>query len=99
MLKELYPTVHILEEVTINPRFGEALYLDFYIALHKICVEVHGEQHYKFSTLFHSSSAAFLLGRKNDATKETWCEINKIQFIALPYNEDVDEWRTKFSEG
>ena len=96
MLKKLYPTVLILEEVTINPRFGEALYLDFYIPLHQLCVEVHGQQHYKYSTMFHSSRADFLSQRKRDATKEEWCDINNIYFVALPYSEGIDEWRAKF---
>ena len=46
LLKEIYPTCPILEEVPISIRRSETLFLDFYIPLHSLCVEVHGEQHY-----------------------------------------------------
>ena len=55
LLKEMFPTCQLIEEVSIAPRKGEVLYLDFYIPLHSLCVEVHGEQHYKFIPHYHGN--------------------------------------------
>lgn len=93
ILKRIYPTMQILEEVTINIRKSEYLYLDFYIPLIKKCIEVHGEQHYKFVPHYHSNQLAFLKAKKRDYEKKEWCELNNIQYIELPYN-NQEEWET-----
>jgi hypothetical protein len=56
MLHEKFPTLQILEEVSIPLRSKETLYLDFYIPLIKKCIEVHGEQHYKFVPFYHTTN-------------------------------------------
>lgn len=95
LLKALYPTMNILEEVGVPIRQGVTYYLDFYIPLTKTVVEVHGPQHYEYSSLFHKTTADFALGQKRDANKKEWCEINGINFIELSYREDLDEWTRK----
>lgn len=87
-----FPTLQILEEVPIQLRKNETLYLDFYLPLKKMCFEVHGEQHYKFVPFYHSNILGFLKSQKRDREKQEWCEINGIKYIALPYNKE-DEWR------
>jgi hypothetical protein len=96
LIKRLYPTMQILEEVPINPRKSETLYLDFYLPLIKKCIEVHGEQHYKFSPHFHNTKLAFLKGQKRDKDKKEWCEINGICHIELPYDKS-DEWENRIT--
>lgn len=91
IIKKLYPTMQILEEVPINPHKSETLYLDFYIPLIKKCIEVHGEQHYKFVPHYHTNKLAFLKAQKRDNEKKEWCKINGIKFIELPYN-DQENW-------
>lgn len=91
LIKDRFPTMQVLEEVSIPLRRGKTLYLDFYIPLRKLAIEVHGEQHYKYSTLFHSSSKDFLDQRVNDRDKELWCRQNNIEYIVLPYN-TIDTW-------
>ena len=98
LLKTIYPTMQILEEIPINPRKSETLYLDFYIPLIKKCVEVHGEQHYKFTPYYHSNKLAFLKSQKRDKDKLEWCQINGIQYIELPYNLDINEWEKRINE-
>lgn len=98
LLKNIYPTMQILEEVPINPRKSETLYLDFYIPLIKKCIEVHGEQHYKFVPYYHSNKLAFLKSQKRDKDKLEWCQINGIKYIELPYNEDMSEWGKRIYE-
>lgn len=91
LIKKLYPTMQILEEVPINIRKSETLYLDFFIPLNKKCIEVHGEQHYNFIPFYHANKFAFLKSKKRDKDKKEWCELNGIQYIELPYNLE-SEW-------
>lgn len=98
LLKTIYPTMQILEEVPINPRKSETLYLDFYIPLIKKCIEVHGEQHYKFIPYYHSNKLAFIKAQKRDKDKAEWCKINGIQYIELPFDQDTTEWEKNIYE-
>jgi hypothetical protein len=97
LLAGLFPTLQILEEVPIKTRKSETLYLDFYLPLMKKCVEVHGEQHYKFIGFYHHTMMDFFRSQKRDNEKKEWCDINGISHITLPYNEDITEWRQKIS--
>lgn len=92
IIKDIYPTMQTLEEVPIHIRKSEVLYLDFYLPLIKKCIEVHGEQHYKFIVHYHTNKLAFLKAQKRDKEKQEWCEINGIKYIELPYNMQ-DKWR------
>lgn len=64
------------------------LELDFFIPEHDIAVEVQGQQHYRFSSLFHSTPEAFEEQLLRDALKRDMCcergilliEISDIQF-------------------
>jgi len=93
-----FPTLQVLEEVPIPLRRLDSLYLDFYLPLKKLCVEVHGEQHYKFVPFYHSSMLAFLKSQKRDREKQEWCEINGIQYIALPYSEITEQWKNRITD-
>lgn len=97
LLTSLYPTLQILEEVSIPLRKGETLYLDFYLPLLKWCVEVHGEQHYKFVPYYHGNMMSFLKSQKKDKQKQEWCIANSIRYIELPYNEDTEQWKKRLS--
>jgi hypothetical protein len=90
-----FPTLQILEEVPIPLRRSETLYLDFYLPLIKTCVEVHGEQHFKFVPFYHSTILNFLKAKKRDQEKIEWCEKNGIKHIILAYNESETEWKDK----
>jgi hypothetical protein len=92
ILYELFPTMRILEEVPIKPR-SKTQFLDFFINNIKLAVEVHGQQHYKFNTMYHASAQDFLNQRKNDTDKRDWCETNNITLIELPYDKKVEEWK------
>lgn len=91
LIKESYPTMQVLEEVPIQLRKSEILFLDFYIPLIKKCIEVHGEQHYNFNKFFHKSMLGFVKSKKRDKEKQEWCENNSILYVELPYN-DQDSW-------
>jgi predicted adenine nucleotide alpha hydrolase (AANH) superfamily ATPase len=66
--------------------------LDFYIPLSKLCIEVHGEQHYKFIPFYHGNIMSFLKAQKKDREKKEWCDNNNIRYIELPYNENQEQW-------
>lgn len=92
LIQQCYPTMQILEEVPIPLRRSETLFLDFYIPLIKKTIEVHGEQHYKFSKFYHNNQLGFLKHKKRDQEKQEWCYSNSITYIELPYNENADQW-------
>jgi hypothetical protein len=95
LLVSTYPTLQILEEVTIPLRKSESLYLDFYLPLKKICFETHGEQHYKFIPFYHGNILNFIKSQKRDRDKEQWCANNNITYVSLPYNETQEQWLEK----
>ena len=92
LLTTRYPTLQILEEVPIPLRRSETLFLDFYIPLIKQCVEIHGEQHYKFTPHYHINMLGFIKHKKRDRDKISWCELNGIQYIELPFDKSDSEW-------
>lgn len=95
LIHECFPTLQVLEEVPVYVRRSDILYLDFYLPLNKKCIEVHGEQHYKFNKFYHNTLLGFIKHKKRDQDKKDWCELNNIQFIELPFDQDLNEWRTK----
>lgn len=97
ILKEFFPTAPILEEVVAKLKRGKNAYLDFFIPSSNIVVEVHGQQHYKFNTMFHASAQDFIAQKKRDAELIDWCEINNLTYIELKYDESEEEWRQKIN--
>ena len=95
LLIEMFPTVQILEEVPVSITRSEKVFFDFYINTFKLAIEVHGQQHYKFNPLFHTSAQDFSSQRKRDARKKEWCEYNSITYIELPFNEKVEKWKSR----
>jgi len=91
LIKTIYPTMKVLEEIPVYIHRSDIAYLDFYIPLIKVCLEVHGEQHYKFTPFYHVNMMAFLKAQKRDRDKKEWCSINNIRMIELPYNQ-LDTW-------
>lgn len=95
LLTELYPTMTILEEVPIKLTHSDLAYLDFYIPLLKIAIEVQGEQHFKFTPFFHGTMNGFLKAKRIDNNKKEWCEINRITLLEFSFDESIDEWKDK----
>lgn len=99
LLKELYNSYRILEEVKLPGSTAlhrkSVLYLDFYIPTINKAFEVHGQQHYEYCPFFHKSKADFIKGQVRDDDKLNWCELNGIELITLKYSESDDEWRQR----
>lgn len=88
VLRKKYPTVSILEEVPIKIQIGggsktSTLYLDIYIPMLDLAVEINGEQHYRFIPHFHGSIDKFMRQCDNDKKKKKWCELNGISLISI----------------
>jgi hypothetical protein len=97
VLKEQFPTLQILEEVPIPVRRSDNYYLDFYIPMLKMAVEVHGEQHFKFVAFYHNNQLGFLKSQKRDREKREWCDINSIGYIEFPFNEEIEDWSKRLN--
>lgn len=95
LIKQIFPTSTLLEEVPIKTEPRQTLYLDFYMPLYQIAIEVHGAQHFKYTTHFHKNKMAYILQLKRDRQKQEWCSLNNIQLTVLKYNEAEDEWTRK----
>ena len=103
ILKQIFHSYRILEEVklpgsTESHRKG-VLYLDFYIPQIMLAVEVHGQQHYKYTPFFHKNKAEFALAQSKDDDKIKWCELNKIDIIVLKYSDTDEQWRDQIENG
>ena len=97
MLREEYGSYRILEEVKLpgstKPNRRSVLYLDFFIPVIRLAVEVHGRQHYEYTPFFHKSKADYILSLNRDDDKASWCELNEIKLIVLKHSDGDDEWR------
>lgn len=92
---EAFPTLQVLEEVPVPITKSETLYLDFYLPLKRLCIEVHGEQHFKFIPFYHNNMLSFLKAQKRDRNKTEWCSINGINQIVFGFDEDIEIWKNK----
>src|SRR5699024_11548816 len=72
---------------------------DFYIPKYNLCIEYHGEQHYKDSGWFNSTEEFNDL-QKRDRIKKQYCIDNDIDFLEIPYNyrseEHTSELQSRF---
>ena len=91
LLKEAYPTLQVLEETSIPIRKNKTLFLDFYLPIRRLAIEVQGEQHFKFTSVFHKSPQDFIQQQKNDSNKQEWCEINGLELRILRFD-DQKNW-------
>ncbi len=97
IIQDIFHGYNILEEVklpgSVKPAKKSVLYLDFLIPNVKIGVEVHGQQHFKYTPFFHKSKAGFLNAKARDRDKAEWCEVNDIELIVLRYDSSQEYWR------
>ena len=98
LLSSIYPTLQICEEVSVDVRRNKKLFIDFYINTIKTVIEVHGSQHYKFNSLFHSCAQDFLNQKKRDQDLKEWCSLNNLNYIELPFNEDEEQWISRIQQ-
>jgi hypothetical protein len=100
IIEKCLPYSTVYEEVTLFGCIGvggSPLRADFLIPDIGIIIEVHGQQHYKYVKHFHSSETGFEIYKKNDEIKLNWAKMNRISYIALPYNE-IKKWENLIND-
>lgn len=95
LLKDLFPTALVLEEVSIPVREKQVLYADFFVPLYNIFCEVQGAHHRSFVPFFHGTVVSYAKQKRRDEDKRAWCELNNFSVIYLHDNESLDEWKVK----
>ncbi len=70
------------------PVIGSKMSLDIVNVSKKIAVEVHGRQHDKFVPFFHVNRNNFRRQIERDFSKEEWCQINNLKYVAI-YPNDI----------
>ncbi len=90
LLARLYPLDRRLEEVHLPGSDG--LYVDFFLPGRRLMVEVHGEQHYNRTSIFHETMLDFWKGQARDRKKEDWAILNHLRLVELPCHESVELW-------
>jgi hypothetical protein len=96
LLRKVYPLYEICQEIPV--RTNEIIYLDLFVPLLMLGLEIQGMQHYKFVPFFHGNKNEFLKAQQRDKNKKLWCEINNIKLIELRYDESITEWTTKIKQ-
>lgn len=96
LLKQFYPTEPLLEEVYLPGSLG--LYMDFFLPNRGLVVELQGEQHYRYVAHFHQNQAGFVQSKRRDQNKRDWCKLNKFTLVELPFNEDLEQWKTRLMQ-
>lgn len=66
----------------------KCLPFDFYLPQHRIAIEFDGEQHYR-SVDFFGGEKSYQKRIYHDKIKDSFCELNNINLIRIPYNADV----------
>ena len=66
--------------------YGKRMELDGYAASLGLAFEYHGEQHYRFSPLFHASQQKFEERQKYDRWKRRVCQRRGITLLEIPYH-------------
>lgn len=92
LLKQIYPLDTIIEELTI-PGGSSSMYLDFFLPLRKLAIEIQGEQHYSFNTYFFKSKLDYAKAIGRDKKKKEFCTINNFTFLELKYDRQ-SEWES-----
>ena len=99
LIGSIFHSYVVLEEVklpgSLPAHKKSVLYYDFYIPNLKLAIEVHGQQHYQYTSFFHKSKMDFIKAQNRDDDKIKWSEMNDIELVVLKYSETDDEWREK----
>lgn len=58
---------------------------DFYVPKYHLAIEVHGQQHYEYSSLFHKTRSDFTKAQERDRRKISYCLAHGIKLYCIPY--------------
>ena len=94
VVKSRFPTVRILEEISVKVDVGKTLFLDIYLPSLGIIIEVNGKQHFERCAHFQSKEQ-FSVQRHNDRIKSEWAELNELRLVNFNYDESDTDWKHK----
>ena len=94
LISDIFISYRVLEEVFL-PGCSTNLYLDFFIPLLRLAIEVQGQQHEVYIPYFHKNKLGQVASIKRDREKKEWCNLNNFTLIELSYNESIEEWKKK----
>jgi len=89
ILKQLFPHNLIIKEHYVKYR-GVRLFFDIYIKDLQVLLEIQGVQHDKYVGHFHGDKEGFIASKKRDNFKIEFCELNRIPFVIVEYNEKIN---------
>lgn len=91
LCREIFQMIFKKKFLKVRPswllnRRGNNMELDGYNKELRIAFEYHGEQHFSYSSFFHSNDKEMLARRKeDDIAKKLLCDQNKVKLIEIPY--------------
>ena len=94
-IKKVLKNRLIMEEVEFKILKYKSLYLDFFVPLINLAIEVHGKQHFVYNNFHYKNKLDFARAKYNDQLKIEWCELNDITIESLNYDETEKEWTKK----
>ena len=96
LLRDIFPRDKILEEVSLPGSNTDTrksiLFADFFIPNRSLMVEVHGQQHYEYTSFYHKKKINFYKAQARDRDKLEWCCLNDIRVVVLKYSDGLEEW-------
>ena len=97
VIKAVLPSTMILQEVAIPIDNKKRLYLDIFLPMHRVALEIQGRQHdkrVKFFQTRHQHNRQL----ENDKLKSDWCRLNNIPLLYFNHDEDAKTWEIKLRE-
>jgi hypothetical protein len=88
VIKQLLPSTMVLEEVSVPVDRKKTLYLDIFLSIHRLALEIQGQQHGLKRINFFQTKHQHNRQLENDDKKRQWCELNNIQLIYLNHDEE-----------
>ena len=85
VVKEVYPSDPLCAELYLEGTKSK-LYLDLYLPMRRLAIEVQGAQHFKFTRHMHRNDQNFRLAKARDAAKQELLTLNNITLIYFNYN-------------
>ena len=86
VIKSVYPSEPLCAELYFEGAPAK-LYVDLYLPVRKIAIEVQGEQHFKFVRHMHGNKLNYLNAKRRDIMKRELLELNGIVLLYFNYNE------------
>lgn len=86
VVKSVYPSDPLCAELYFEGA-PTKLYVDLYLPVRKIAIEVQGEQHFKYVRHMHKDKLNFLMAKRRDVMKRELLELNDIVLLYFNYNE------------